>query len=219
MIYGHDKTIHSTEHLDVETHNGKVVAVWFRCAMLPFEQAEVDGERARSMLATKEQLPRLNAVDVTHSLENPVSATETGSEARQLSSQDSSQIDYETREGWTVRFNAPDAHFKARERGEAVSPEDFLPPPPPVWRDPNPVAPKLPPAPLPLPSGEKLVFKSDGKMEVELVGEEDDQGEREAIFKNAVSKPDPHRLSPIEWIIVAVVVGIVVILITQSWWR
>ncbi len=50
MIYGHDKTIHQSKHLDVETHNGKVVAVWFRCAVLPFEQIEVDESRAEIMI-------------------------------------------------------------------------------------------------------------------------------------------------------------------------
>lgn len=47
MIYGHDKTIHQTNHLDVEVdENGQVVAVWFRCIMLPFKQAEADENRA-----------------------------------------------------------------------------------------------------------------------------------------------------------------------------
>ena len=39
--YGDGTTIHSTGHLDVEVFEGKVVAVWFRCQMLPFEQADV----------------------------------------------------------------------------------------------------------------------------------------------------------------------------------
>jgi hypothetical protein len=50
MIYGHDKTIHGTEHVDVETDkHGKVVAVWFRCLLLPFEQSVVDTDRAAEM--------------------------------------------------------------------------------------------------------------------------------------------------------------------------
>mgnify|MGYP001579770811 CR=1 FL=1 len=50
MIYGHDRTIHRTGYVDVETdEKGQVVAVWFRCATLPFKQHRVDGERARQM--------------------------------------------------------------------------------------------------------------------------------------------------------------------------
>lgn len=47
--YGDGGTIHQTGHLDVETHHGTVVAVWFRCQQLPFQQTEVDGERATEM--------------------------------------------------------------------------------------------------------------------------------------------------------------------------
>jgi hypothetical protein len=35
--------------VDVETDNGRVVAVWFRCQLLPFRQAEVDVHRAADM--------------------------------------------------------------------------------------------------------------------------------------------------------------------------
>lgn len=48
--YGDGGTIHDTGHLHVETHNGKVVAVWFRCQLLPFEQVDVDSHRATEML-------------------------------------------------------------------------------------------------------------------------------------------------------------------------
>lgn len=38
-IYGHDKTIHRTNHLDIETDKkGNVIMVWFRCQPLPFIQ-------------------------------------------------------------------------------------------------------------------------------------------------------------------------------------
>jgi hypothetical protein len=47
--YGDGGTIHGTQHLHVETFRGTVVAVWFRCHPLPFEQVEVDGERATDM--------------------------------------------------------------------------------------------------------------------------------------------------------------------------
>lgn len=47
--YGDGGTIHGTKHLHIETFRGTVVAVWFRCQPLPFEQAEVDGPRATDM--------------------------------------------------------------------------------------------------------------------------------------------------------------------------
>jgi hypothetical protein len=47
--YGDGGTIHSTTWLDVETFQGTVVAVWFRCRSLPFQQHEVDGRRASLM--------------------------------------------------------------------------------------------------------------------------------------------------------------------------
>lgn len=48
-FYGGDNTIHQTEQLQVEVSNGRVVSVWFRCQMLPFEQVDVAGPRAASM--------------------------------------------------------------------------------------------------------------------------------------------------------------------------
>jgi hypothetical protein len=53
-FYGGTGTIHSTGHVDVETRNGNVVAVWFRCSMLPFEQTKVGLDRAEEMLSTAE---------------------------------------------------------------------------------------------------------------------------------------------------------------------
>lgn len=49
VVYGFDSTIHNNESLDVEVRNGKVVAVWFRCTLIPFEQADVDKHRAEEM--------------------------------------------------------------------------------------------------------------------------------------------------------------------------
>jgi hypothetical protein len=50
MNYGHDRTIHWTTKLDIETTtDGKVVAVWFRCLALPFEQFRVSEDRAVEM--------------------------------------------------------------------------------------------------------------------------------------------------------------------------
>jgi hypothetical protein len=47
--YGGAGTIHRTRCLDVETFNGTVVSVWFRCQLLPFQQVEVHGTRATEM--------------------------------------------------------------------------------------------------------------------------------------------------------------------------
>lgn len=42
-FYGGDKTWHSTGTVDVQLDkSGKVVAVWFRCKMLPFTQSVRD---------------------------------------------------------------------------------------------------------------------------------------------------------------------------------
>lgn len=49
MIYGEDRTIHSNGYFDVETRNGEVVAVWFRCMPVPFLQSKVNAARAREM--------------------------------------------------------------------------------------------------------------------------------------------------------------------------
>jgi hypothetical protein len=49
MRYGDDKTIHGTQYLDIEVHDGNVVGVWFRCMLLPFKATHVDRERALSL--------------------------------------------------------------------------------------------------------------------------------------------------------------------------
>lgn len=50
MIYGKEKTVHQTKHVHVEVAPmGHVVAVWFRCASLPFEEVQVDNMRASQM--------------------------------------------------------------------------------------------------------------------------------------------------------------------------
>jgi hypothetical protein len=64
-FYGDGGTIHRTGHLDVETHDGQVVSVWFRCQMLPFKQTEVDERRAAEMRPSEqERLPDLTGVQV-----------------------------------------------------------------------------------------------------------------------------------------------------------
>ena len=64
--YGWSDTIHRNNSLDVEVDkNGVVVAVWFRCQLLPFVQANVDDERAEEMTNMGEYaLPKLLAVDL-----------------------------------------------------------------------------------------------------------------------------------------------------------
>jgi hypothetical protein len=62
MIYGHDGTIHKTRYLDVEVDDdGRVVAVWFRCLMLPFKQVTGDG---RLKWRGADQLPDILAIHV-----------------------------------------------------------------------------------------------------------------------------------------------------------
>jgi hypothetical protein len=49
-IYGRNDTFHRTKKLNIEVNrNGDVVAVWFRCAMIPFDVTVVDDERAADM--------------------------------------------------------------------------------------------------------------------------------------------------------------------------
>ena len=68
MIYGHNKTIHGTQWLNVEVdRDGHVVSVWFRCCALPFDVTIVDKERAtemRRMSVGINSRLKLNAVDV-----------------------------------------------------------------------------------------------------------------------------------------------------------
>jgi hypothetical protein len=62
--YGDGGTIHHSGWLDVETHHGTVVAVWFRCAMLPFNQREVDAARATEMERVQPRLPQISGIEV-----------------------------------------------------------------------------------------------------------------------------------------------------------
>jgi hypothetical protein len=63
--YGDGGTIHSSGHIDVETCNGKVVAVWFRCQQLPFKQAEIEKRSAKEKKGMTERLKlSLHGVEV-----------------------------------------------------------------------------------------------------------------------------------------------------------
>jgi hypothetical protein len=66
--YGDDKTIHRTTMVNVETDSkGKVVAVWFRCMALPFDQSTANKQRAEEMRSMyKGKIPSLKAVVVEH---------------------------------------------------------------------------------------------------------------------------------------------------------
>ncbi len=69
-FYGDNGTIHRTTYLDVETCNGEVVSVWFRCQQLAFAQTEVSADRAAEMrfapacLTTGVQVEDLTKVQV-----------------------------------------------------------------------------------------------------------------------------------------------------------
>lgn len=48
-FYGGTGTIHQTPYLHVETQGESVVAVWYRCRLLPYVQVEVEPDRAEDM--------------------------------------------------------------------------------------------------------------------------------------------------------------------------
>lgn len=55
--YGNEDTWHDSTVLDVETdRRGNVVAIWFRCQMIPFRQTVVDEARASEMTSHNEDL-------------------------------------------------------------------------------------------------------------------------------------------------------------------
>jgi hypothetical protein len=62
-FYGDDGTIHNDTTIDVETFNGEVVAVWFRCQLLSFRQDEVDMKRATDLLG--HIAPKITGVQVS----------------------------------------------------------------------------------------------------------------------------------------------------------
>jgi hypothetical protein len=69
MIYGYDRTIHRTGHLNVElAPDGRVVAVWFRCLPLPYTVHRVDASRAQEMdaMAAGHQPRPIRAVHVDY---------------------------------------------------------------------------------------------------------------------------------------------------------
>jgi len=70
FVYGHDRTWHRTEQINVEVHEGEVIAVWFRCLALPFTVSDWGARRAEEMnrMYSEPNGPsaiRVNAVNVT----------------------------------------------------------------------------------------------------------------------------------------------------------
>lgn len=61
--YGDGGTIHQGGSLDVEVVDGRVVAVWFRCQLLPFEQHDV-GDRRRDEMDGVEPGVLITGVEV-----------------------------------------------------------------------------------------------------------------------------------------------------------
>lgn len=65
-FYGDGGTIHGTTHVDIEVRDGHVVAVWFRCAALPFVETQVDAERALEMkrMYTDNPMPEVHGLQL-----------------------------------------------------------------------------------------------------------------------------------------------------------
>lgn len=65
-VRGEQRTYHGREHLDVEVNSdGEVVAVWFRCACLPFKQINVDTGRSIAMRDQQHQIDKFALMAVT----------------------------------------------------------------------------------------------------------------------------------------------------------
>lgn len=63
MIYGHKKTVHQSNQVDVEIDKfGNVAAVWFCCASLPFKQENVNDDRAQEMHSMYRKWPQKKIV-------------------------------------------------------------------------------------------------------------------------------------------------------------
>jgi hypothetical protein len=69
LRYGDDRTIHRTDHVNVELDShGTVVAVWFRCLLMPFTASVADPARAAEMRAAYRHhpLPGIKAIVIEH---------------------------------------------------------------------------------------------------------------------------------------------------------
>lgn len=63
-FYGGTGTVHRTGEVNVELFEGKVVAVWYRCAMLPFTQTEVEEHRELSLRMgwDESEIPKIEGI-------------------------------------------------------------------------------------------------------------------------------------------------------------
>jgi hypothetical protein len=61
-FYGADGTIHTSDDLEIEVLNGKIIGVWFRCMQLPFRQIDIDAFRAADIHPGG--LPRIVGIEV-----------------------------------------------------------------------------------------------------------------------------------------------------------
>jgi hypothetical protein len=65
VVYGGSAAIHSSMHVDVETdEQGRVLAVWFRCMQLPFEQKTAQPDRQLELKQAPSALPRIISIEV-----------------------------------------------------------------------------------------------------------------------------------------------------------
>jgi hypothetical protein len=62
--YGDGGTIHGGYSLDIETYQGKVVGVLFRCQNLPFKQHDVDSYRAKELQYNKFGAPEIHGIEL-----------------------------------------------------------------------------------------------------------------------------------------------------------
>ena len=65
-FYGDGGTVHDTGYLDIESIDGVVVAVWFRCQQLPFQQFWISEYRANELGvgAQTADLPQITGIEL-----------------------------------------------------------------------------------------------------------------------------------------------------------
>lgn len=62
--YGEGGTIHGTTELDVEICDGTVVAVWYRCQQLPYNEVRVSRSRVADVVRLEGELPAITGVEL-----------------------------------------------------------------------------------------------------------------------------------------------------------
>lgn len=75
--YGYEKTIHKTTKLDIEIdeETGEIVAVWFRCMMIPFVVHKANKDRADEMKQATKQVDKWELLGVDIETDTKVSTT------------------------------------------------------------------------------------------------------------------------------------------------